>query len=101
MLHRVQATDTSQYQLFRGDRVIQAFMVELLQRNHYKRTPIRRRDLLGLRNTLDRWRSVPWSHESKLEIFGSNRCFFVRRRLGELMISAFVVPTVKSMEEEV
>ena len=28
-------TDTSQHQLFRGDCVNQAFMVELLQRNHY------------------------------------------------------------------
>jgi hypothetical protein len=28
-------TDTSQYQLFRGDCVHQDFMVELLQRNHY------------------------------------------------------------------
>jgi hypothetical protein len=32
---RVQETDTSQHQLFRGDCVNQAFMVELLQRNHY------------------------------------------------------------------
>ena len=32
---RVQVTDTSQHQLFRGDCVNQAFMVELLQRNHY------------------------------------------------------------------
>ena len=35
MLHRVQVTDTSQYQLFREDCGNQAFMVELLQRNHY------------------------------------------------------------------
>jgi hypothetical protein len=32
---RVQVTDTSQHQLFRGDYVNQAFMVKLLQRNHY------------------------------------------------------------------
>uniref|UniRef100_A0AAZ3S3D7 Uncharacterized protein n=1 Tax=Oncorhynchus tshawytscha TaxID=74940 RepID=A0AAZ3S3D7_ONCTS len=38
MLHRVQVTDTSQRQLFRGDCVNQAFMVKLLQRNHYSRT---------------------------------------------------------------
>uniref|UniRef100_A0AAZ3NVR8 Transposase Tc1-like domain-containing protein n=1 Tax=Oncorhynchus tshawytscha TaxID=74940 RepID=A0AAZ3NVR8_ONCTS len=44
--------------------------------------------------TLDRWKSVLWS-ESKLEIFGSNRRVFVRRRVGERMISACVVPTVK------
>jgi hypothetical protein len=32
--HRVQVTDTSQHQLFRGDCVNQALMVKLLQRNH-------------------------------------------------------------------
>jgi hypothetical protein len=31
----VEVTDTSQYQLFRGDCVNQAFVIELLQRNHY------------------------------------------------------------------
>ena len=31
----VQVTDTSQHQLFRRDCVNQAFMVGLLQRNHY------------------------------------------------------------------
>jgi hypothetical protein len=46
---RDQVTDTSQHQLVRGDCVNQALMVELLQRNHYQRTPIRR-DLLGSRN---------------------------------------------------
>ena len=35
MLHRVQVTDTSQHQLFRRDYMNQAFMVKLLQRNHY------------------------------------------------------------------
>ena len=45
--------------------------------------------------TLDRWKSVLWSDESKFEIFGSNRRVFVRRRVGEQMISACVVPTVK------
>jgi hypothetical protein len=37
----------------------------------------------------------PWSDESKFEIIGSNHCVIVRRRLGERMISARVVPTVK------
>ena len=32
---QIKVTDTSQHQLFRGDCVNQAFMVELLQRNHY------------------------------------------------------------------
>ena len=35
----------------------------------------------------DRWKSVLWSDESKFEIFGSN--------LRVLMISAYVVPTMK------
>ena len=33
--------------------------------------------------------------ESKFEIFGSNRRVFVRRGVGERMISACVFPTVK------
>ena len=45
--------------------------------------------------TLDRWKSVLWSDVSKCEIFGSNRRVFARRRAGEWMISACVVPTVK------
>ena len=45
--------------------------------------------------TLDRWKSILWSDESKFEIFGSNCCVFVRRRVGEQMISACVVPTLK------
>ena len=36
-----------------------------------------------------------WSDESKFEIFGSNLHAFVRCRVGERMISACVVPTVK------
>ena len=76
----------------------QAFLVELLQRNHYQRTPIIRR-LAWAKNhkqwTTDRWKSVLWSNESKLYIFGSNRRVFVRQRVGERMSSACVVPTVK------
>uniref|UniRef100_A0AAZ3NP13 Transposase Tc1-like domain-containing protein n=1 Tax=Oncorhynchus tshawytscha TaxID=74940 RepID=A0AAZ3NP13_ONCTS len=45
--------------------------------------------------TLDWWKSVLWSDESKFESFGSNCCVFVRRRVGEWMISGCVVPTVK------
>ena len=40
--------------------------------------------------TIDCWKSVLCSDESKLEIFGSNRCVFVRRRVGEQVISACV-----------
>jgi hypothetical protein len=50
--------------------------------------------------TLDLWKSVLWSDESKCFIFVSKPRVFVRCRIGEWMISAFVVPTV-SMEEEV
>ena len=45
--------------------------------------------------TLDQWKSVHWSEESKFLIFGPNRHVFLRRRVGERMISASVVPTVK------
>jgi hypothetical protein len=45
--------------------------------------------------TLDWWKYVLWSDESKFEIFGSSRGVFVRRRVGEWMTSACVVPTVK------
>jgi len=45
--------------------------------------------------TLDQWKYVLWSDESKFAIFGSNRRVLVRRREGERMVSACVVPTVK------
>ena len=45
--------------------------------------------------TLDRGKSVLWSDESKFEIFGFNRRVFVRRRVGERITSACMVPTVK------
>ena len=44
---------------------------------------------------MDQWKSVLWSDNSKFEIFGSNRSVFVRRREGDRMVSACVVPTVK------
>ena len=37
----------------------------------------------------------PLVYESKFEIFGSNHRVFVRRRVGEWMVSACVVPTMK------
>ncbi|CAJ0945587.1 unnamed protein product [Ranitomeya imitator] len=45
--------------------------------------------------TLDQWKSVLWSDESKFEIFGSNHCVFVRRRKSERMDSTCLVPTMK------
>ena len=45
--------------------------------------------------TIDWWKSVLCSDESKFENFGSNHCVFVRYRVGKQIISACVVPTVK------
>ena len=44
---------------------------------------------------LTQWKFVLCSYEFKFEIFGPNRCVFVRCRVGERLISACVVPTVK------
>ena len=44
---------------------------------------------------LDWCKSVLWSDETKFEIFGSTRRVIVRRRVGERMSLACVVPTVK------
>ncbi|CAJ0964174.1 unnamed protein product [Ranitomeya imitator] len=44
--------------------------------------------------TLDQWKSVLWSDESKFEIFGSNHRVFVQRRKGEQMDSTCLDPTV-------
>ena len=41
--------------------------------------------------TLDRWKYVLSSDESKFEIFGSNRHVFVRGKVGERMIYACVL----------
>ena len=45
--------------------------------------------------TLDRCKCVLWSDASKCEIFGSNRRVFVRREVGERLISACIFLTVK------
>ena len=45
--------------------------------------------------TLDQWKSVLWSDESEFDIFGFNHRVFVICRVGEQMISAYVVPTKK------
>lgn len=45
--------------------------------------------------TLDQWKSVLWSAESKFEMFGSTRRVFVWSRKGERLISTFTVSTVK------
>ena len=45
--------------------------------------------------TLDQWKSVLWSDESKFEIFGSTRRVFVRHRKVERMVSTCMVPPVR------
>ena len=89
MLHRVQVTDTSQHQLFRGESGLHGIITALLKDTNKKRLAWAKKHEQW---TLDRWKSVLWS---KSEIFGSNRSVFVRRRVGEWMISACVFPTVK------
>ena len=45
--------------------------------------------------TLDQWKSVFCSDESKIEIFGSTCHVFVWRRKGERMVSTCMIQTVK------
>jgi transposase len=45
--------------------------------------------------TIQQWECVLWSDESKFNLFGSDGQVLVRRRAGEAMNSACVVPTVK------
>ena len=75
----------------------QAFMVQLLQRSTTEDEQ-EEENCLGQetqRMDIRPWKSVLWSDESTFQIFGSNRRVFVRRREGEGMVSAGVVPTVK------
>lgn len=45
--------------------------------------------------TIDQWKNVLWSDESKYEIFGNRRRIYVRRSASEKMIPQCIVPTVK------
>lgn len=45
--------------------------------------------------TIDQWRKVLWSDESKFEIFGSKRKIYVRRRKNEKYARDCIVPSVK------
>lgn len=45
--------------------------------------------------TIEQWKSVLWSDESKFQIIGSNRRQYVRRKTGERVKEGCVVPTVK------
>ena len=95
MLHRVQVADTSQRQLFRGHKSgfhsrIATAKKTLLRKNNNKK-------IIAWAKKYKEWafeqrKSVLWSDESKFKIFGSNHHVFVRRREGEQMVSACVVP---------
>ncbi|CDQ79889.1 unnamed protein product, partial [Oncorhynchus mykiss] len=84
MLHRVQVTDTSQHQLQRILREpglhgrIAAKKPLLKDSNNKKRLAWAKKNEQWI---LDLWKSVLWSDDSKVEIFGSNRRIFVRRRM--------------------
>ena len=73
MLYRVQVTDTSQHQLFRGESglhdQIAAKKPLLKDTNNMKRLAWAKKHEQW---TLDQWKSVLWSDESKFEIFCSN-----------------------------
>lgn len=45
--------------------------------------------------TVEDWKSVLWTDESKFEIFGSKRRQYVRRKEGERFDSKCITPTVK------
>ena len=45
--------------------------------------------------TLEDWKKVLFTDESKFELFGSNRRIYVRRRKHERYLAACLVPTVK------
>lgn len=45
--------------------------------------------------TLEQWKNVLWTDESKFEVFGQSRRVFVRRSATERMLPECIVPTVK------
>lgn len=45
--------------------------------------------------SIDKWKSVLWTDESKFELFGSKRRQIVRRRKGERFKKQCIAPTVK------
>lgn len=45
--------------------------------------------------TMEEWKNVVWSDESKFEVFGQKRRVFVRRSKSEKMLPECVIPTVK------
>ena len=99
MLHRVQVTDTSQHQLFRLRLCESGSHGRIATKKPLLKDTNKKKRLAWAKKhkqwTLDRWKSVLWSDESKCKMFGSNCSVSVRCRVGERMISACVVPTVK------
>ena len=95
MLHRVQGTDISTSTVHRRlcesglHGRIAAKKPLLKDTNNNKRLAWAKKHEQW---TLDWWKSVLWS---KFEIFGYNHHVFVRHKVGERIISACVVPTVK------
>ena len=98
MLHRVQVIDTStstaQRRLCESD-----FHGRIAEKKPLLKNTNKKKRLAWTKKheqwTLNWYKSVLRSDESKFEIFGSNRCVIVRLRVGERMISACVVPIVK------
>lgn len=45
--------------------------------------------------TIDQWKSVLWTDESKFELFGSHRRQYVRRKVNERFKPQCILPTVK------
>ena len=72
MLHRLQETNTSQHQLFRGDRELGLHGRIPAKKPRVKETNKKKRLAWAKKHeqwTLDRWKSVLWSDEAKFEIF--------------------------------
>jgi len=59
----------------------------------------RKKRLLWAKNhvswTLDDWKKVIWSDETRISIFGSDGVFYVRRRPGEECLPECLLPTMK------
>ena len=51
--------------------------------------------------TMDEWKQVLWTDESKFEVFGNKRRVYVRRSAKEKMLNQCLVPTVKHGEGSV
>ena len=69
MLHRVQVTDTSQHQLFRRDCVKSGLQGEIAAKKPLLKNTNNKKRLAWAKKheqcTLDQWKSVLWSDESK------------------------------------